>query len=176
MIHYPNFDDLNKFKLSLLHGETSEIGNKCFVGCYAPWLKGGIYAVTNIDVEILNVIQIFILAKATFFLEGIQRSSLITKKSDKQIQTGILIKLTKNSVIIATSLWTRYYIKKFVCERSQWHNTSPLLLAHVHILMDTNERNNRMPPIRCGSRTEPCEVSCCLIVLPTRNSHRLKQK
>ena len=52
MIYYPNFDDLNKFKLSPLHGETSEIGKKYFVGCYETWLKDGIYAVTNIDVEI----------------------------------------------------------------------------------------------------------------------------
>ena len=123
-----------------------------------------------------NVIQIFILVKAPFLSEGIQRSSLIIKKSDKQIKTGILMKLTKNSVIIATSLWTRYYIKKFVCERSHWHNTPPLLFAHVPILMDTNERNNRMPPTRCGPRTEPCEISCCLIFLPTKNSRRLKQK
>ena len=55
MIHYPNFDDLNKFRLSLLHGETSEIGKKYFVGCYSLWLKDGIYAVTNMDVEILTL-------------------------------------------------------------------------------------------------------------------------
>ena len=124
----------------------------------------------------LNVIQIFILVKAAFFLEGIQRSSLIIKKSDKQIKTGISMKLTKNSVIIAASLWTRYYIKRFVCERSHWHNTPPLLFAHVRILMDTNERNNQMPPKRRGPRTEPCEISCCLVFLPSKNSHRLKQK
>ena len=122
----------------------------------------------------LNVIQILILVKAAFFLEGIQRSSLIIKKSNKQIKTGILMKLMKNSVIIATSLWTRYYIKKFGCERSHWHNPPPLLFAYVRILMDTNERNNRMPHIRSGPRTEPCEISCCLIFLPTKNSHRLK--
>ena len=32
---------------------------KSIIGCYAPWLKGGIYAVTNIGVEILMHIQIF---------------------------------------------------------------------------------------------------------------------
>ena len=46
-INYPIFDDLNKFKVSLLHEETSEIGKKYLVGCYAPWLKDGIYAVTK---------------------------------------------------------------------------------------------------------------------------------
>ena len=56
----------------------------------------------------LNVIQIFILVKAAFFLEGIQLSSLILKKSNKQIKTDILMEVTKNLVIIASSLWTRY--------------------------------------------------------------------
>ena len=40
----------------------------------------GIYAVTNIGGEILMCIEIFILMKTAFFLEGIQRSSLIIKK------------------------------------------------------------------------------------------------
>ena len=87
-----------------------------------------------------NVTQIFILVKAAFFLERIQRSSLIIKKSNKQIKTGILKGLTKSSVIIVTSLWTRYYIKKFTCERSHWHIPPSLLFAHVRILMETNER------------------------------------
>ena len=56
----------DKFKVSLLHEEISEIKKK-FVGCYAPWLKDDIYAVTNIGVEILIYIQIFILVKAPFF-------------------------------------------------------------------------------------------------------------
>ena len=46
-INYPIFDDLNKFKVSLLHEETSEIGKKYLVGCYASWLKDGIYTVTK---------------------------------------------------------------------------------------------------------------------------------
>ena len=79
-----------------------------------------------------------------------------------------MIKLTKNSVIIATTLWTRYCIKKSVCERSHWNNTPPLLFAPVCVLMDTNERNNWMPPTRCGPRTESYEISCCLIFLPTK--------
>ena len=62
----------------------------------------------NISVEFLMYIQIFVLAKTAFFLEGIQRSSLILKKPIKQSKTDVLIKLTKNLVIIAISFWTRY--------------------------------------------------------------------
>ena len=65
-IHNPIFDNLNEFKVSLLHEETKETGKKYFVGCYAPWLKGD-YAVTNIGVEMLMYIQIFILVKRVFF-------------------------------------------------------------------------------------------------------------
>ena len=82
-IHYPIFDDLSKFKVSLLHDETSEIGKKYFVGCYGLWLKDGIYAVTNIGVEILMYIQIFILVKAAFSIEGIHQSRLIIKKAEQ---------------------------------------------------------------------------------------------
>ena len=42
---------------------------------HAPWLKDGIFAVKNIRLEILMYIQIVILMKAVFVLEGIQRSS-----------------------------------------------------------------------------------------------------
>ena len=76
---------------------------KYFVGCYAPWLKDGIFAVTNISVEILMYIQIYIHVKAASFLEGIQRSSLIIKKTNKQSKTSILIKVD--------SLQLRYFSK-----------------------------------------------------------------
>ena len=52
---------------------------KKFVGCYAPWLKDSIYGVTNISVEILMYIQIFILVKAASFIEGIRRSTSVIK-------------------------------------------------------------------------------------------------
>ena len=52
---------------------------KNFVRCYTPWPKDGIFAVTNIGVGILMYIQVIILVKAAFFLDRIQRSSLITK-------------------------------------------------------------------------------------------------
>ena len=57
--------------VSLLYEETSEIGKKCFARCYEHWQKDGIFAVTNIGVEILIHIQIFILVKAAFFLAEI---------------------------------------------------------------------------------------------------------
>ena len=60
--------------------------------------KGDIYAVTNIAKETIMYIQIFILVKAAFFLAGIQRSSLIIKKTEQSM------KLPKNLVIIAKSL------------------------------------------------------------------------
>ena len=50
-------------------------------GYYAPWLKDGIYAVKNIGVEVLMYIQIFILLKAAYLLEEIQRPSLIRKSN-----------------------------------------------------------------------------------------------
>ena len=53
-------------------------------------------------------IQIFIPVKAAFFLEEIQRSSLIIKTPNKQSKTGVLMILAKNLVIIASSLWSRY--------------------------------------------------------------------
>ena len=57
---------------------------KYFIRCYAHWLKDGIYAVTNIDLEILMYTQIFILVKGTFFLKAIQQSSfIITKRTNK---------------------------------------------------------------------------------------------
>ena len=61
------------------HEETSEIGNKYFVGYCTRWQKDCNYAVTNIDVKILIYLQMFILVKADFFLEGVQQSSLIIK-------------------------------------------------------------------------------------------------
>ena len=91
--------------VSVLHAETREIGKKHFVECYAPWLKDGIFAITNISVEILMYIQIFILVETAFSLEGIQRSSLIIKNTNKD---SILIKIMKNLAIISSSSWTRY--------------------------------------------------------------------
>ena len=62
LIRYPIFEDLNKFKPSLLlhgaiigewiHEKASKIGKICFVGYCAPWLKNYIYVVTNIGVEV----------------------------------------------------------------------------------------------------------------------------
>ena len=76
MIHYSSLGDLNKFKefyfLSPLHEESSEVENINFLGCYENWLKDGIYAFTNIGVEILMYIQVFILAKGSFYLTKIQ--------------------------------------------------------------------------------------------------------
>ena len=51
------FADLNEF---------SEVENIDFGGCYATWLKTGICAVTNMDIEILLHIHIFISMRASF--------------------------------------------------------------------------------------------------------------
>ena len=53
-------------------------------------------------------IKIFFLVKIPFFLEGIQQSSLIIKKENKQSTAGILMKTVKNVVLIASSLWIRF--------------------------------------------------------------------
>ena len=41
-----NIVDLNKFKVSTLHEETSEIENVNFDECYATWLKDEMYYMT----------------------------------------------------------------------------------------------------------------------------------
>ena len=95
----------------------------------------------------LNVTQIYILVKVTFFLERIQQSSLIIKKSNKQIKkTGILMKLTKNSVIIAKGLWTRYCIKKFMCELLHQHNLPPPPSTPVCIRSHFDGHHHCPPP------------------------------
>ena len=76
MIYYPSFGKLNKLKVNLLQEEVTEIEGINFFGCYTTQLKDGIYAVTNI-VQIPVNLQIFILVKASFFLNGIQISGLI---------------------------------------------------------------------------------------------------
>ena len=48
--------------------------------------------------------------KAAFFLEGFSTTQFKHKKTNKQSKAGIMIKLTKNLVIIAGSLLTRYWI------------------------------------------------------------------
>ena len=76
-IYYPRFTNLNKFKSSLRQEEATEIESIDFVGCYAVRLKDGIYAVTNISVEVSMQIQIFIPVNTFFFLKGIQKSGLV---------------------------------------------------------------------------------------------------
>ena len=83
-VQYPIFDHLSKFMVSLLHEETSETEKKYFVKCHAPRLKDGIFAFKNINFKILMYIQIFILVKAAFSLEGIQRSRLIMKNEQRK--------------------------------------------------------------------------------------------
>lgn len=47
-----------KWQFEKIQGKSIKQRNKwnrkklCFVGCYAPWLKDGIYAVTNTGVDI----------------------------------------------------------------------------------------------------------------------------
>ena len=72
-IHYQMFPDLNKLKVSLVHEETSEIGKR-------------------IGVEILTHIQIFILVKAAFLLEGNPQFGLIVSQN-KQTKYGFVEQL-----------------------------------------------------------------------------------
>ena len=85
---------------------------KYFFGCYITWLKAGIYAVTNVAVcPNLMYIQCrskFLFLRKQFFLEGIQAIQFNHKKPNKQSKTGILNNLTKDLVIIASSIWPRY--------------------------------------------------------------------
>lgn len=81
MIHCTSVSNLDKFKLSLLHKEASEIENN-FVGCYATWWKDGIYAVTN-SIQIFKHIKTFIPVKSSFFLNRIQQSGFKETKQSK---------------------------------------------------------------------------------------------
>ena len=83
-IQYPIFDHLSKFMVSLLHEETSETEKKYFIKCHTPRLKDSILTFKNINFKILMYIQIFILVKAAFSLEGIQRSRLIMKNEQRK--------------------------------------------------------------------------------------------
>ena len=70
-VYYPSFANLNKFKVSLLQEEATEIESLFLLA----QLKDGIYAIfLYIDVEVSMQIQIFIPVKAFFFLKGIQKS------------------------------------------------------------------------------------------------------
>ena len=113
------FKRIDKYSLSNIwpfkeiHGKSTWRNKwnrkKEFVGCYAPWLKDGIFAVTNIGAEILMYTQMYVLVKAAFFLEGNQRSSLIIKKKEQKKQDKYFDETNKKSSgNIASSLWTRY--------------------------------------------------------------------
>ena len=52
-MHYPSFTNLNKFKVSAVNQERSEIETINFVECYTAWPTDGSYPVTNIGVETL---------------------------------------------------------------------------------------------------------------------------
>ena len=69
-----------------MHEEAREIENINFSGYYTTWLKDSVYPVTNIGAEFLMHIQIFIPVEASFFLKGIQKSSLIIETMIQKIQ------------------------------------------------------------------------------------------
>ena len=62
--------------------------------------------------------QMYVLVKAAFFLEGIQRSSLIIKKKNEKSKTSILTKLTKNLVTLQVAYGLGTKLKKVKCKRS----------------------------------------------------------
>ena len=55
---------------------------KKIIGYYTPWLKDGIYAATNVSVEISMYIQVFSLVRTAFFLEGIQMIQFHRKRTN----------------------------------------------------------------------------------------------
>ena len=89
---------------------------KHFVGCYTSWLKDGIYTMTNVGVYpnlmYIQCISKFLFSwKQLFFKREFKRSSLIIKKPTNKPRQVFWIttnKLTKDLVIIASSLWIRY--------------------------------------------------------------------
>ena len=95
---------------------------RSYLCCYKYWRRN------------LIVYSIFIFVKAAFFLEGVQRSSLIDRKPRKQSKIDIWMKLT-NNLINASSLWTRHCIKKMFVNTCI-DTTSFLPFSYVCILMD----------------------------------------
>ena len=73
------FDDLNKFKVSLLHEKRSKIGKSMDADHLDQRILSITNSMTNTCVETLMNIQIFILVKPTLSLKEIQRPSLIVK-------------------------------------------------------------------------------------------------
>ena len=103
-----------------------------------------------------------------FILKGIQKSSLVMKKTTKESKTDTSMKLTDNSVIIANSLQTRYknYNKKNVCRRSHGHNSSPPVRMRLHFdgtlsLLSTNVI------IECPPTHPPTTISYGLLISRT---------
>ena len=68
--------------------EATEIESIGFVACYITQLKAGIYAVTNISIEISMHIQIFVPVKASFFLKRIQKSWFIYQNGNSENLEG----------------------------------------------------------------------------------------
>ena len=80
--------------------------------------------------QILMYIQLFYLLKASFLLKGIQQSTIwINYKENKKNEisflrtdilsrAGILVKPTKNLVVIANSLRTTYLLKNLYGEQT----------------------------------------------------------
>ena len=97
---------------------------------HVSYFMFNLFVVTNMDVEILMHIQIFIPVKACFFFNGnstIQCDYKSMSKRNYLFRIDILGKtciLTKNLVSLASSFWTRYLI---------WKN----LYANVPILWDS---------------------------------------
>ena len=99
------------------------------------------FVVTNMDVEILMHIQIFIPVKACFFFNGnstIQCHYKSMSKRNYLFRIDILGKtciLTKNLVSLASSFWTRYLIWKNLYANVPIIWDSFLLFACIHILI-----------------------------------------
>lgn len=84
MTLYTKFGDellskFSRFKASILKEEATEMEIIDFVECYTNQIKDGTCVVQNLDAEISMYIQIIIPVKTSFFLQGIQQSSLTTK-------------------------------------------------------------------------------------------------
>ena len=74
--------------------------------------KDSIYTITNVAVYpnlmYIKCISKFLFLRKQFFSEGIQAIQFNHKKTNKQSKTDILNNLTKDLVIIASSIWPRY--------------------------------------------------------------------
>ena len=110
----PIFDNLSKFKVSLLHHGTiivpwlHEEQVKIFSRMLRTLAKGWYLGRYKYWCKKFNIYPSINSREGSFCIRENLTIQFNHKKSNKQIKGGILMKPTKNLVITASSWWTKY--------------------------------------------------------------------